>query len=318
LEYHKIGFGPYNIDFYHLTFIVVALNGIFYAIQKYGTDQTIVQRYLTARSDKEAIKASLMGIFLSVPVWTLFMFVGSLLFSYYQISHSQLPANIRADAVFPYFIMSELPTGLTGLILAALVAAAVSSLDADLNCLAAIGVEDYFVRFKPNTTDQQKLKFGKIIVIISGIAAIGVASIYINIGTGGVLNIVFTLYAIFSGGIAGLFLLGLFSRRANKQGLNVGIIACILFTAYAVLTSTPVSIGDKKILLLDLGNWNFHQHKLMLEVYSQIVLFGIGYVASYFFKYEEPDKELTFYGWLEKRKEGPLQLLDTDSIYKTR
>lgn len=301
---NKIGFGPYDINFYHLTFIVVALNGVFYAIQKYGTDQTIVQRYLTAKSDKQAIKASFIGIFLSVPVWTLFMLVGTALFSYYKISHAYLPSHTRADAVFPFFIMSQLPSGLTGLILAALIAAAVSSLDADLNCLAAIGVEDYYSRFKPNSTDKQKLTFGKILVAISGLAAIGVASIYLKLGSEGILKIIFTLYAIFSGGIAGMFLLGLFSKRANKKGLYVGMAACVIFTAYAVLTSTPFSIGGKSRLLLNLGNWNFAQHKFMLEVYSQVVLFGIGYLASFFFKSKEPDKDLTYYGWLEKRKEG--------------
>ena len=68
MEAGRIGFGPYDWDFVHLTFWVMAINGIFYAIQKYGTDQTIVQRYLTAKSDKEAIRASLIGVLLSVPV----------------------------------------------------------------------------------------------------------------------------------------------------------------------------------------------------------------------------------------------------------
>jgi SSS family solute:Na+ symporter len=71
----RTGFGPYTLDFKKLTFIVMAINGIFYAIQKYGTDQTIVQRYLTAKSDKGAVKASLLGVFLLVPVWSLFMLI---------------------------------------------------------------------------------------------------------------------------------------------------------------------------------------------------------------------------------------------------
>lgn len=301
---NKISLGPYDLNFYHLTFIVVALNGIFYAIQKYGTDQTIVQRYLTAKSDKQAIKASFIGIFLSVPVWTLFMLIGTALFSYYKISHAYLPPHTRPDAVFPYFIMSQLPTGVTGIILAALIAAAIESLDADLNCIAAIGVEDYYSRLRPKCTDKQRLRAGKILVAFAGLASIGIASIYLKVGSGGVLKIIFTLYAIFSGGIAGMFLLGLFSRRANKKGLYVGMITCILFTGYAVLTSTPFSLAGESRLLLNLGKWNFAQNKFMLEVYSQVVLFGVGYIASFFFKSEEPDKELTFYGWLEKRKQG--------------
>ena len=243
-ESGKIGFGPYGWDLTKLTFLVMALNGVFYAIQKYGTDQTIVQRYLTARSDKEAIKASLVGVLLCVPVWTLFMFIGTALFSYYKVTGAFLPAGTRPDAVFPFFIMSQLPIGVTGIILAALIAAAISSLDSDLNCLAAIGVEDYYIRLKPKSTDMQRLRVGKIIVAVCGVAAIGVASIYVKTGNKTILGIVFTLYAIFSGGIAGMFLLGLFSKRANKQGLYVGMAACILFTGWAVLTSTPIGFGD--------------------------------------------------------------------------
>ncbi len=111
----RIGFGPFDLEFVHLTFWVMALNGIFYAIQKYGTDQTIVQRYLTAKSDKEAVKASLIGVLLSVPVWALFMFIGTALFAYYKITGAALPADIKPDAVFPFFIMTKLPVGVIGL-----------------------------------------------------------------------------------------------------------------------------------------------------------------------------------------------------------
>lgn len=306
LENGKTSLGPFDWDFTQLTFVVMALNGVFYAIQKYGTDQTIVQRYLTAKSEKGAVRAALMGVFLSVPVWTLFMFIGTALFAFFQLTDAPLPTDIRADAVFPYFIMTELPPGVTGLILAALMAAAISSLDSDMNCLAAIGVEDYYIRWKPDSTDAQRLRMGKILVAISGLAAIFVATLYVKAGDQGVLGIIFTLYAVFSGGIAGLFLLGLFSKRANKQGLYVGIAACVLFTAYALLTSTPIGLGANKRLLLDLGPYNFSHHKYMLGVYSHFILFGVGYLASYLFKSEPPPADLTFYGWLKKKRQGRL------------
>lgn len=304
IEYDKISFGPYDWDFTQLTFIVMALNGVFYAIQKYGTDQTIVQRYLTAKDDKGAKKAAYIGVFLSVPIWTMFMFIGTGLFVYYQTSGIILPEGIKADEVFPYFIATELPVGLTGLILAALAAGAISSLDSDMNCLAAIGVEDYYARFKPQSTDKQRLRLGRILVGISGIGSVGIAMIYAYWGGEGVLGVVFGLYAIFSAGIVGLFLLGLLSRRANKQGLYVGIAAAVLFTAYATLTSTKVDFGDGlgKRILLDLGSWNFAHHKYMLGVYSHIILFVVGYFASFFFKAPLADKELTIYGYLEERR----------------
>ncbi|CAN0396733.1 unnamed protein product, partial [Scytosiphon promiscuus] len=215
-ENGRIGFGPFDWDFTKLTFWVMAINGIFYAIQKYGTDQTVIQRYLTAKSNRDGIRASLMGVILSVPVWALFMFIGTALFAYYQLTPTvPLPENIMPDAVFPFFIENELPIGVKGLIISALIAAAISSLDSDLNCLSAVLTEDFYSKLNINSSDDRKLRFGKIMVVISGVLAMLVATIYTYLGGEGVLGIVFGLYAIFSGGIAGMFLLGLFSKRAN-------------------------------------------------------------------------------------------------------
>lgn len=299
---NRTGFGPYTFDWKMLTFFVMAINGVFYAIQKYGTDQTIVQRYLTAKSDKDAIKASLIGVFLSVPVWALFMFIGTALFAYYQISGAYLPEGIRADAVFPHFIMTELPIGVVGLVLAGLLAAAISSLDSDLNCLSAIFMEDYYLRFNPNADQKKQLFMSKLVVVIAGIASIMIALYYVSVGGSGILGVVFKLYAIFSGGVAGLFLLGIFSPRANKKGTYIGIAASVLFTAYAVITSTPIPFESGDRLLIDLGSWNFTHHKYMLGVYSHLVLFVVGYLSSLLFKTPENNAELTYVGWKKEKK----------------
>ncbi|MFB6320060.1 sodium:solute symporter [Saccharicrinis sp. FJH54] len=301
-ENGRIGFGPFDMEFVNLTFWVMALNGIFYAIQKYGTDQTIVQRYLTAKSDKEAIKASLIGVLLSVPVWALFMFIGTALFSYYHVTGDVLPEGIKNDAVFPFFIMTKLPVGVVGIIISALIAAAVSSLDSDLNCLSAIALEDYYLRFRPKSSEREQVMLSKLFIVLAGLGAIAVAMFYVKAGGKGVLSIVFTLYAIFSGGIAGMFLLGIVSKRPGKKGLYFGIAASVIFTAWALLTSTPIGNSSKEVLLLDFGKYNFNQHKYMIGVYSHIILFVVGFIASYFFKAREIDDRLTYKGWLKYKK----------------
>jgi SSS family solute:Na+ symporter len=288
------------MDFKNLTFIVMVINGAFYAIQKYGTDQTVIQRYLTAKTDKAAIRASMLGILLTVPVWTLFMFIGTALFVYYK--QQPLPAGMRADAIFPYFIMTELPTGVIGFILAAMISAAICSLSADLNSLAAVGVEDYYKKMRPNRTDKEYLYISRVFVVLSGLISIGIGGIYINAGSEGVLGIVFTLYAIFSGGIVGIFLLGILSARANRQGVNIAIITCIIFTSYAFLTSTEIGLGDNKSLLLDFGKYNFTHNKLMLGVYSHLIVIVVGYIASLFFPKPDLDANLLFSGWKNDRK----------------
>lgn len=301
IEHGRTGFGPYDLDVVNLTFLVMVMNGVFYAIQKYGTDQTIVQRYLTAKSDKEAIKASLMGVLMSVPVWAMFMFIGTALFAYYQLNGEVLPANMQPDEVFPYFIMTQMPVGVLGLVLAALLAAAISSLDSELNCLSAIFLEDYYLRFKPESTEKQRMFICRAVIVLGGITSMLIALYYVQNEGEGALSIVFTLYAIFSGGIAGMFLLGIFSKKANKQGVYIGILASILFTAYAVITSTPLAMGGEERLLIDLGRYNYAHHKLMIGVYSHIVLFVVGYIASLFFKNEKDISHLTYTAWLEKK-----------------
>jgi SSS family solute:Na+ symporter len=291
---NRTGFGPYNVDFTKLTFIVMAINGMFYAIQKYGTDQTVVQRYLTAKTDKAAIRASILGISLTVPVWALFMFIGTCLFVYYK--QNALPDDTNPNAIFPYFIMTQLPTGVVGFILAAMISAAICSLSADLNALAAVGVEDYYKKLRPNQTDKAYLKSGRLMILVSGLIAIGIGSIYVNIGNEGILGIIFTLYAIFSGGIVGIFLLGIFSARANRQGINIAILVCVVFTAYAFLTSTPIGIGEHKSVLLNMGKYNFTHNKLMVGVYSHLVVIGVGYIASLFFPKPVLDKNLLYSG----------------------
>jgi SSS family solute:Na+ symporter len=306
-ENGKIGFGPFDFEFVHLTFFVMALNGIFYAIQKYGTDQTIVQRYLTAKTDRDAVKASLIGVLLSVPVWALFMFIGTALFAYFKISGEVLPADMKPDAVFPFFIMTKLPVGVIGLILSALIAAAFSSLDSDLNCLSAICTEDYYLRWKPDSSEKQQMFMSRLFIVLAGIGAIVVALFYLRSGGKGVLSIVFTLYAIFSGGIAGMFLLGIFSKRANKKGVYIGIAASIIFTFWAILTSTPMGLEGKERLILDLGRFNFTHHKYMIGVYSHVVLAVVGYFSSFLFKAKPADLTLTYYGWKKLKKENAME-----------
>ncbi|MFT3979596.1 MAG: sodium:solute symporter [Ferruginibacter sp.] len=287
-ENNRIDFGTTEWNFVKLSVWVMAINGIFFAIQNYGTNQLIVQRFLTAQSSRDAIKSSLMGILLSLPLWALFMFIGTGLFVYYKLHPGLLPEGMKPDEVFPWFIIHELPVGVAGLVISGLIAAAFSSVTAELNSISAVLTTDFYGRAKKGRTDKQKLFFGKLMVVLAGIVMLGIASVYTRLGSEGALGLVFMLYSIVSGGVAGMFLLGLFSTRANKQGLYIGMVACILFTAYAVLTST--SVGGK--LILDLGDWNFTHHKYMLGVYSHIVVLVVGYLASLCFKPVPVDPKL--------------------------
>src|ERR1017187_5365221 len=125
---------------------VMVFYGFFWYLQKYTADQTLVQRYLVAKSDREALKGVALGALLCVPAWALFMLIGTLVWAYYQLSGETLPPEITAksDKIFPYLLATKIPAGLAGLFMASLFSAAMSMLSSDLNCLSAVGVEDYY------------------------------------------------------------------------------------------------------------------------------------------------------------------------------
>jgi solute:Na+ symporter, SSS family len=296
---NKFSLGSLALDFTKPTIIVLVLYGFFWYLQKYVADQTVVQRYLVAKSHREAIKGITLGAVLCVPVWALFMLVGTMLWSFYRITGEQLPAHItKADQVFPHFLTTHIPAGLAGLFIAALMAAAMSGLASDLNCLAVVCVEDFYGFFKKGSSDKKRLNIAKFIVGITGMMAVSTGLLLAQT-KGTALSMWFTVSSIASGGLAGMFLLAFLSRRANRQGLYAGIFACVTFTAWATLTS-----GAKPIL--DLGWFKFGMHEFMIGVIAHMVLLVVGYLASLLFTSNVAHDGQTVWDWIALRRRARL------------
>ncbi|HEY1790164.1 MAG TPA: sodium:solute symporter [Verrucomicrobiae bacterium] len=302
-EKNKMSLGNFSFNLAaNGNFWVMLLYGAFWYLQKYAADQTLVQRYLVAKSDRGAMRGVALGALLCVPAWTAFMLVGTLLWAYYQLSHDTLPPNlfdangkIISDEVFPYFLTTKIPAGLAGIFMAALYSAAMSTMSSDLNCLSAVGVEDYYRRLRPNSTDRQQLVAGKLIVAICGVIATGIGLFIASKGDSA-LKLYYAATAIVAGGLAGMFLLAFLSRRANRQGLWIGIAAMLLFTAWATFTS-----GNDAAI--NLGDYNYIWPTVMIGVIGHAIVFVVGWFASLFFP-ADPDlkQEWTLWGWLERRK----------------
>jgi SSS family solute:Na+ symporter len=277
---HKISFGSTAFDFSQPTVWVLAIYGFFWYLQRYTADQTLIQRYLAAKSDRAAVRGVALGAALSVPVWTLFMLIGTCTWTYYQLTGEKLPAYItKGDQAFPYFLSTHLPPGLSGLVMAALIGAAMCALSSDLNAFASVGVEDIYRRLRPDSTDRRRLRVAKFIVTGCGLLAIAMALVLSHTQTGA-LSLWFSASAIVSGGLAGLFMLAFLSKRTNARGVYAGIVACIAFTAWATLT-----LGAKP--LVNLGRFNFPWHDYMIGAVGNVVLFVVGYAASLLFEHAE-------------------------------
>jgi len=301
--HHKFSLGSCSLDFTQQgNILVMSSYGFFFYLQKYAADQTLVQRYLVAKSDREALKGVTLGAVLCVPAWAAFMLVGTLLWAFYQLSADTLPAylqdasgRVMPDKVFPFFLATKIPSGFAGLFTAALLSAGMSTMSSDLNSLSAVVVEDYYRKIRPAATDRQQLSVGRILVAICGALTIGIAAL-IAWKSDRSLSLYYAVSSIIAAGLAGMFLLAFLSRRANRQGLWVGIVAALIFTAWATLTCG-------KYQILKLGGWNFTWPEVMIGVIAHLVVLVVGWSASWLFP---PDtnarSEWTLWGWLEKRK----------------
>ena len=282
---HKISLGSLAPDLRQPTILVLSIYGFFYYLQRYAADQTVVQRYLVARGDRAALRGVAFGSLLCIPVWTLFMLIGTLCWAFYRVTGERLPPYIaKADQVFPYFITTHIPAGLAGLFLAALFGAAMANLSSDFNSLAAIAVEDYYRVLRPHATDRRRLAMAKVVVAACGAFCVVVATVLAHTN-GTALSLWYTVSAVVAGGLVGLFLLAFLWPRAGATAAYIGIAASLLFTTWATLP------------------WGFPWHNYMIGVIGHLVLLGVGIAASFVFpNHDARAAELTLRGWLATRK----------------
>ena len=234
-EGHKFSLGSLGLTFREPTVWVVLIYGIFINLQNYGIDQNYIQRYMTARSTKDAVKGTLFGGLLYIPVSLVFVYIGTALYAYYTARPGLLPAGVTGDKVFPYFIVHGLPAGVTGLVVASLFSAGISTVSTSINSSATIVFTDFFRRLSKGGTESGKNQM-KVLYLTS--AVVGVVGILIGLAMqkiDGVLDAWWKLSSIFSGGMLGLFLLALVCRKPNRVAAVAGVVAGLCVIAWMSL-----------------------------------------------------------------------------------
>lgn len=208
---------------------VVAIGRFFELIIPYATDQTVVQRYMTTATEKEARKSILVGMIFSVPMGLVFFGMGTALFVFYKQNPAQLNPVLNRDAILPLFIVQHFPNGVAGIIIAAVFAAAMSSLDSSLNSVSAVVVTDFYDRFKK--TEGDSLRLARWLTVIVGVFGTGMALYMAAQDVSSIWEKYMEYIGLYGGALFGIFALGIFSRRANGPGVIVGAIcgsACLL------------------------------------------------------------------------------------------
>lgn len=202
------------------TFWAGVIGGTFFTTASHGTDQLIVQRLLAARGQKQSMTALISSGLAILFQFALFLIVGVMLWAYYRVPSSVFG---RPDRIYPTFIVTRMPHGISGLLVAAILAAAMSNLSAALNSLSSSAIMDFYARFRPEADERTKMLFSRIATFLWAIVLFALAIIALH-KAGRVVEVGLQIASIAYGALLGAFLLGVLTKRANQPGAIVGML----------------------------------------------------------------------------------------------
>jgi SSS family solute:Na+ symporter len=277
---HKFSLGSLSLNFTEPTFWVVLFYGFFINLNNFGMDQNYIQRYHAAKSTSEAAKSVWLCVAIYVPASFLFFVIGSCLYAYYSqhpdlilsIKHqaaierlpvtaspgqiSSLMAKLTpadyGDKIMPHFMVTKIPAGLVGIIVAAILSAAMSTISSGMNSSATVFTVDIYKRyFKPQLNEKQTLNLLHIGTVVFGLAGMGAG--IAMIGVKSILDLWWQLSGIFAAGMLGLFLLGIISRQTRN---HEAIIATLIGLVVILWLTFPTIIPDEYASLRSTLNTN--------------------------------------------------------------
>jgi SSS family solute:Na+ symporter len=275
------------------TFWTMVIIGTFDAIANNASNQTVVQRYMAASSTREARKAVVWSM-LAIPTWTFFYLVGTTLWAFYSSPDvlARIPTEILTsfeetpERIVPYFTAEYLPAGLVGLIIAAVMAASMSSLDSSINAVSTAGTTDVMRRYLlKNASERSYLLVAKTISAIAGAGMIGIALMILNFeGKESIVDWTRQALAIFGGVVGGIFLLAIFVRRVGPSHMLAALPFALAIKAY-------VGIG---LLNWIEEAWRLPIHNYWVGVVSNVTLMILAYLFSFLWvsKHAEKSKVL--------------------------
>lgn len=271
----KFSLGSFKLDLTSSSFWVVLIYGLFINLQNYGIDQNYIQRYMSSGSEKEAKKSALWGGLLYLPVSAMFLFIGTALFSYYRSSAGISPEGIDGDKVFPYFIVNQLPVGLTGLLIASVFAAGMSTVSTSINSSSTVILADFFKLPEDDpATTKKSMKILHLSSLIFSVVSIFIAIAMINVQSA--LEAWWKLASIFSGGMLGLFLLGYFAPKVKSKGAIIGAVVGVIVIGWMSLT--PIFFTEGK-----LAEFASPFHNYLSIVFGTVSIFIVGFFVGNIF-----------------------------------
>ena len=207
---------------------VVVIGTLLTNLVTYTSDQVVVQRYLTTPTEKEARRSVYTNAVMVIPATLIFFGVGTALWYFYRHHPGNLNPNGRVDDVFPWFISQQLPAGLSGLVIAGLFAATMSTIGSSMNSIATVLTTDFYKTFRKTATDRECLRFAKRSTVILGALGSLIAMYLVYLQNASIWDQYLKIIGLFGGCLAGMFAAGIFFPRINSTGILVGFfVSCV-------------------------------------------------------------------------------------------
>ena len=271
---------PKGLSLHNKTILMMLLVGLgnFWLLE-YCANQNVVQRYCASRSTRDARQAMWICCFFSVPTWALFMFLGTCLYVFYKLNPNPETGSMMAgvlgkkpENVLPFFVLHKLPAGVSGLVIAAVLAAAMSSLSASMNGISAISIVDiYRRRFVKDRDDRHYLIVAKSITGVTAILMMIGAAVLVQAEGKTLQHTSNILASLCAGGLLGLYLLGFVTTTGDGRAAGVGIALTLLFTAWMAFTEFGI------LAAVGLGSLEAPIDTYYAGLLGHVLMFGVGY-----------------------------------------
>lgn len=263
-------------DFVNATWWVVILGGLANNLISYTSDQTVIQRYLTTSDEKSAARGILTNGLMSVVVTIAFFTIGTGLYTFFKTHPAELDITMaKGDAIFPFFMMSQLPAGLAGLLIAAVFAATMSTIASNINSISTAFTVDLWGKAHPQPLHKGgEVKVARIAGICAGLIGMAIAWLMATVDIQSLLDYFNTILGLLSGAIGGLFLMGIFFPRIGSVAAIIGFVC-----------------GTVTVLYM---NFYTHANFLLFGFVSMLVSVLVALIVSIFWSQKEEQKGLTW------------------------
>ena len=253
----KLRIFDFTPDFWKpYTFWAGLVGGTFFTLASHGTDQLIVQRLLAARNQRQSAAALVSSGIAVLFQFALFLLIGVMLFEFYHVPSANFG---KADRIYPTFIVSQMPHGISGLLIAAILAAAMSNLSAALNSLSSTSIIDFYLQRHPQTDERRKIRLSRMATLFWALLLFGLAVLSLH-KVGRVIEVGLQIASVAYGALLGVFLLGVLTKRANQSGAMLGMLFGFATELYIWLFTTVP--------------WTWY------VAIGTVVTFGVGYAVS--------------------------------------